>query len=73
MHVRASLLAATLVAVAGVASAQNLPNGFHRTDPVTGRDLPTGVYFAHDGRVFVTEKNGQVWLYHNLEDTAPVL
>lgn len=73
MHVRASLLAATLFAVAGVASAQNLPNGFHRTDPVTGRDLPTGVYFAHDGRVFVTEKNGRVWLYHNLEDTAPVL
>ena len=53
--------------------AQNLPNGFHRTDPIVGRDLPTGVYFAHDGRVFVTEKNGQVWLYHNLEDHVPVL
>jgi uncharacterized repeat protein (TIGR01451 family) len=67
------LLAATLFAAAGVASAQNLPNGFHRTDPITGRDLPTGVYFAHDGRVFVTEKSGQVWIYHNLDDTAPVL
>lgn len=73
MHLRASLLAATLFAAAGVSPAQNLPNGFHRTDPVTGRNLPTGVYFAHDGRVFVTEKNGQVWLYHNLMDTAPVL
>jgi len=73
VHLRASLLGAALLAAASVSSAQNLPNGFHRTDPIAGRDLPTGVYFAHDGRVFVTEKNGQVWLYHNLADTAPVL
>jgi glucose/arabinose dehydrogenase len=73
VHLRASLLAAALLCAAGISSAQTLPSGFHRTDPITGRDLPTGVYFAHDGRVFVTEKNGQVWLYHNLLDTAPVL
>jgi uncharacterized repeat protein (TIGR01451 family) len=73
VHLRAALLGAALFAAAGVSSAQNLPNGFHRTDPITGRDLPSGVYFAHDGRVFVTGKNGQVWLYHNLADTAPVL
>lgn len=74
MHFRALLLAAALfAAAAGVASGQNLPNGFHRTDPIAGRDLPTGVYFAHDGRVFVTEKNGQIWLYQNLGDPAPVL
>jgi glucose/arabinose dehydrogenase len=72
VHLRASLVAAAFLAAAA-ASAQNLPNGFHRTDPITGRDLPTGVYFAHDGRVFVTEKGGQVWLHRNLEDTAPVL
>ncbi len=73
MHLRASLLAVALVAVANVSFGQTLPAGFHRTDPITGRDLPTGVYFAHDGRVFVTEKNGAIWLYHNLADTAPVL
>jgi uncharacterized repeat protein (TIGR01451 family) len=67
------LLAATLFAVADVSFGQSLPHDFQRTDPIVGRDLPSGVYFAHDGRVFVTEKNGQVWLYHNLVDTAPVL
>ncbi|HEX5125046.1 MAG TPA: PQQ-dependent sugar dehydrogenase [Rhodanobacteraceae bacterium] len=74
MHFRASLLAATLlVAAAGVAPAQNLPAGFFRTDPITGRELPTGVYFAHDGRVFVVGKTGHVYVYHNLLDTAPIL
>ena len=74
MHLRASWLAAALVAAAGVAQAQNLPSGFHRTDPISEpSSLPTGVYFAHDGRVFVTEKDGRVWLYHNLNDTARVL
>ncbi|MEP7042572.1 MAG: PQQ-dependent sugar dehydrogenase [Dokdonella sp.] len=54
------------------AFAQNLPSGFQRTDPIAGRNLPTGVYFAHDGRVFVTEKGGQIWLYPNLL-AAPTL
>ena len=53
--------------------AQGLPSGFQRTDPIDGRDLPTGVYFAHDGRVFVTEKSGAIWVYRNLLDTAPTL
>jgi glucose/arabinose dehydrogenase len=64
---------AALLAASATAGAQQLPNGFHRTDPITGRDLPTGVYFAHDGEVFVTEKNGRVWRYGNLLDMAPVL
>ena len=58
MHLRASLLAAALLCAAGVSSAQTLPSGFHRTDPITGRNLPTGVYFAHDGRVFVSVFGG---------------
>src|SRR3954468_7760802 len=53
--------------------AQELPQGFHRTDQITGRDLPTGAYFAHDGRIFVTEKSGAIWVYQNLLDTAPTL
>jgi glucose/arabinose dehydrogenase len=64
---------AALLAASAIASAQQLPNGFHRTDPITDRDLPTGVYFAHNGEVFVTEKNGRVWRYTNLLDTTPVL
>ena len=74
MHLRASWLGAALFAVAaGISSAQGLPSGFHRTDPIAGRDLPTGVYFAHDGRVFVTEKSGQIWVYQNLNDANPQL
>jgi len=61
-----------LVLIAASASAQTLPSGFQRTDPIAGRNLPTGVYFAHDGRVFVTEKGGQIWLYPNLL-AAPTL
>lgn len=51
--------------------AQPLPSGFQRTDPIINRALPSGVYFAHDGRVFVTEKSGLIWLYQNLRDTNP--
>jgi glucose/arabinose dehydrogenase len=72
VNLRRSVIAA-LLAASAVAGAQQLPAGFHRTDPITDRDLPTGVYFAHDGEVFVTGKNGLVWRYANLADTAPVV
>lgn len=62
---------AVLAAVAGDALAIDLPQGFHVTDTFTGRSEPSGVYFAHDGRVFVTEKSGQIWVYQNLLDTDP--
>jgi len=61
-----------LLAFATAAPAQTLPSGFQRTDPITARNQPTGVYFAHDGRVFVTEKGGQIWIYPNLL-AAPTL
>lgn len=53
--------------------AQSLPPGFQLTDAIVSRTAPTGVYFAHDGRVFVTEKSGLIWLYRNLLDPAPRL
>ena len=59
-----------LFACAG-ALAQALPAGFNRSDPITGRALPTGVYFAHDGRVFVPEKSGLIYVYQNLLDANP--
>jgi glucose/arabinose dehydrogenase len=64
---------AALLAASAVAGAQPLPAGFHQTDPIVDRDLPTGVYFAHTGEVFVTEKNGLIWRYSNLLDATPVL
>jgi len=67
------MLAASLLAGAQLSGAQTLPSGFQRTDPITNRVEPTGVYFAHDGRVFVTEKIGRVWVYQNLLDTNPTV
>ena len=60
-----------LASLGGDAFAIGLPTGFHRTDPIMGRSEPSGVYFAHDGRVFVTEKSGVIWVYQNLADTDP--
>ena len=57
----------------GPVSAIDLPAGFHRTDPIPNRTEPTGVYFAHDGRILVTEKSGQIWIYQNIRDTNPQL
>lgn len=55
----------------GTASAQPLPSGFHLDNRLSNRSEPSGVYFAHDGRVFVTEKGGKIFVYQNLLDTAP--
>jgi glucose/arabinose dehydrogenase len=69
--VRTRFLPALLVAAPALATP--LPEHFLRTDPIVGRVEPTGVYFAHDGRVFVTEKSGVVWVYRNLLDTQPAI
>jgi len=53
------------------AQAQSLPTGFHTANAIGGRLLPTNVAFAHDGRVFVTEKSGLIWVYRNLLDADP--
>lgn len=55
----------------GTVSGQVLPSGFHLDNRLPNRTEPTGVYFAHDGRVFVTEKSGRIFVYQNLLDTAP--
>ena len=66
-------LLAAPVAPAAPASVSALPSGFHLAQPLTGRFMPTSTAFAHDGRVFVIEKSGLVWVYRNLLDTQPVL
>lgn len=59
---------------AGDAAAQVWPSAnFRSTQAITGRTLPTQVRFAHDGRVFIAEKSGRVWMYDNLLDTTPVM
>src|SRR5215207_10471636 len=47
--------------------------GFVETTVFSGLDNPTVVRFAGDGRVFVAEKNGRVWIYDDLEDDTPTL
>ncbi|HKE48867.1 MAG TPA: PQQ-dependent sugar dehydrogenase, partial [Rhodanobacteraceae bacterium] len=68
-----AFLVSILAMLCGSALAIDLPPGFHRTDPITNRAEPSGVYFAHDGRVFVAEKSGQIWVYQNLLDQNPQL
>jgi len=62
------LLAAMPIAVA----AQSWPSpNFRHTFPFNGREQPTQIRFAHDGRIFIAEKTGKIWMYQNLLDAAP--
>ena len=71
---RASAISLMLLAAASTVSAQTYPTtNFRTTHPISGRDQPTQVRFAHDGRVFVAEKAGAIWMYQNLLDTAPCI
>lgn len=64
-----SLLIAMTPVTAG---AQSWPTvNFRHTFPISNRDQPTQVRFAHDGRVFVAEKTGKLWMYRNLLDGVP--
>lgn len=55
-----------------VAWSQTYPSAnFRGTHPISGRNQPTQVRFAHDGRIFVAEKSGGIWMYDNLLDTTP--
>src|SRR6185503_3155785 len=61
-----SLLLATLAATAG-ADPPSLPPGFVWENAVTGSsfDTPTALAFLPDGRFFVAEKRGRVYLVTN--------
>ncbi len=47
--------------------------GFVETTVIQGLHQPTVVRFASDGRVFVAEKGGKIWVYDTLSDTTPTL
>jgi glucose/arabinose dehydrogenase len=64
-----ALLALPAAAVADPA----LPPGFQDELVFGGLEQPTNFRFAPDGRVFVAEKAGRIWVYENLEDDSPAL
>jgi MYXO-CTERM domain-containing protein len=47
--------------------------GFVETTVFGGHDNPTVVRFAADGRAFVAEKNGRIYVYDGLTDATPTL
>ncbi len=60
------------LAAADVAAQTWTSPNFRGSVAISGRNQPTQVRFAHDGRVFVAEKPGAIWMYQNLADSAPV-
>ncbi|MGE5407499.1 MAG: PQQ-dependent sugar dehydrogenase [Syntrophothermus sp.] len=78
---RRSLRAAALAAVVTLAllapstagAAVTLPSGFHDETVFSGLTKPTVVRFAPDGRVFVAQLGGKIWVYDSLSDTEPEL
>jgi glucose/arabinose dehydrogenase len=68
----AALLLLALAFGAGPALG-SMPAGFKDAIAISGRTNPTSVSFAPDGRIFVTEKSGKIWLYQSLGDTSPAL
>ena len=69
-----AILLASIAMFAGATHAQTWPSAnFRSTHAITGRAQPTQVRFAHDGRVFIAEKSGRVWMYDNLLDATPVM
>jgi glucose/arabinose dehydrogenase len=53
------------------ASAAGLPDGFQDRVILGGLTEPTGVRFAPDGRIFVSEKSGLIKVFENLADPTP--
>ncbi|RYZ05257.1 MAG: hypothetical protein EOO73_20790 [Myxococcales bacterium] len=47
--------------------------GFMEVTVFQGLTEPTVVRFASDGRAFVAEKSGKIWIYDSLTDTTPTL
>ncbi|HVY28977.1 MAG TPA: PQQ-dependent sugar dehydrogenase [Polyangiaceae bacterium] len=47
--------------------------GFVETTVLQGLQLPTVVRFASDGRVFVGQKGGKIWVFDGLDDAIPTL
>jgi glucose/arabinose dehydrogenase len=76
LFVAIALIAATAQPGASApsrAARPNVPSGFTDTAVFTGLTLPTAVAFAPNGRIFVSEKSGDIVVYDNASDTTPTL
>ena len=63
---------APAVEVSGQAVAVLSP-GFQESAVWTGLERPTAVRFAADGRVFIAEKGGRIWVHDDVADTSRTL
>jgi glucose/arabinose dehydrogenase len=63
--------ALAIAATAPRANAATLPAGFRDTVVLSGLVQPSVVRFASDGRVFVGQKDGQIFVFDSLSDTTP--
>jgi glucose/arabinose dehydrogenase len=70
MAPRIAAILLALGAVTGSARAA-LPPGFERTTVITPLEAPTTLEFSPDGRLFVGERGGRVWILRNGQ--APIL
>ncbi len=64
---RAAVFVAACVLAPQAVFAQNLPTGFYVENPASGAtfDTPVAFAFAPDGRIFVAEKSGLVYIIEN--------
>jgi glucose/arabinose dehydrogenase/plastocyanin len=53
--------------------AAGLPTGFTEQTVISGLQVPTGVEFASDGRIFVAEKSGIIKVFDSLTDPTPTV
>jgi glucose/arabinose dehydrogenase len=47
--------------------------GFEDVPVITGLTQPSNVEFAPDGKVFVAQRNGRIYVYDSVDDTTPTL
>ncbi len=51
----------------------DVPPGFAMDTVISGLDTPTGMEFAADGSIFVTEKRGRVLRFDSINDQTPTI
>jgi len=63
------LLCASIIIPTTRATAATLPSGFQDTVVIGLRTNPTVLQFANDGRIFVGEKSGRIYVYNGFAST----
>ena len=64
-------VASALACVVPATASAAVPPGFQEQTAISGLTEPTGIAFAPDGRVFVSEKSGLIKEFDSLSDTTP--